>query len=116
MRQREKTEGKNKKEQEQAHDSCDNKPRVIHPKNNPIRDVKDQDTDKSTGGQHNGKENSDDNNVDMEEESTPKDETNHETKGELVKLKKKKKTLDEQLEKLTRVLYNMNNEMKAKNG
>ena len=36
----------------------------------------------------------------MKEESTPKDETNHETKGELVELKKKNKTLNEQLEKL----------------
>ena len=100
-------EGKNIKEHEQASDSCDNKPRVIHPKNNPIRNVKDQ---------QNGKENSDDNNVGMKEESTPKDETNHETKGELVELKKKNKTLNEQLEKLKRVLNNMNNELKAKNG
>ena len=103
-------EGKNIEE----NDSGGIKPKDKNPQINISKNINEQ--DKSNDGEQECKDNSEDNNVDMEEESTPNDNINHEPNCELAGLKEENKTLNEQLEKLKRVVYNMNKEMKAKTG
>ena len=107
-------EGTNLKVHETEHEGNAVGNSSTSPKSIPTKKGKDQDTEKSNDGEKDSKEISDDNNVDMEEESPPKDTTNHEMK--VVELKMENKTLIDQVEKLKQIVYNMNNELKARTG
>ena len=107
-------EGKNLKGHEHKHHASEKEPGGTNPKRD-TNNVKDQEKDNSTNGEQENKEICDDNIVDMEEEFPLKNNTNDETNRELAELKEEKKTLNDQVEKLQRIIYNMNKALKARN-
>ena len=103
--------GNNCKEREQNNDVQDSETNTKQSKITRTKFVKSKDAENVSDEQKDEKESNSETVVNMEEESSHLDNTNQETKIELTQLTNDNKVLKEQVEKLQRVLYNMNKEL-----
>jgi hypothetical protein len=107
--------GKGVKDTETKSDIHDKSSNKVESSRSSTTHDKERDTDNTTDEQNLEKERSvEDIEVDMDEEKSPKDDIILELRTTADTLEMEKSILKEQLEKLKRVLINMNNELKGK--